>query len=68
MGSVAEFKAAVAFIEKHKIRPIVHTVLKGLDKAEDGFSMMKTSTFILQCCKVAAHMLLQRRAIWQDRH
>ncbi|KAL8287613.1 hypothetical protein RQP46_003471 [Phenoliferia psychrophenolica] len=41
MGSRAEFKKAVAFISEHKIRPVVHTVLPGLAKAEEGFEIMK---------------------------
>lgn len=41
MGSFAEFKDAVAFIGKHKIVPVVHTVLEGLEKAEEGFAIMK---------------------------
>lgn len=41
MGSRDEFKKAVAFISEHKIKPIVHTVLPGLDKAEEGFEIMK---------------------------
>lgn len=41
MGSTAEFKAAMNFIGEHKIRPVVHTVLKGLEGAEEGFELMK---------------------------
>jgi D-arabinose 1-dehydrogenase-like Zn-dependent alcohol dehydrogenase len=40
MGSLAELKEAVAFAGQHKIRPIVHTVLRGLDSAEEGFQIM----------------------------
>lgn len=41
MGSLEEFKKAVAFIEAKKINPVVHTVLQGLEKAEEGFAIMK---------------------------
>lgn len=41
MGSRAEFFEAVRFVEKHKIRPVVDTVLDSLEKAEDGFQLMK---------------------------
>lgn len=41
MGSLAEFKSAVAFIAKHQIQPVVHTVLPGLEHAEEGFEIMK---------------------------
>lgn len=41
MGSFEEFQKAVAFIAQHKIRPVVHTVLEGLDQAEVGFELMK---------------------------
>jgi hypothetical protein len=40
MGSLEELKQAVAFADKHKIRPVVHTVLKGLEKAEEGFQII----------------------------
>ena len=36
----------VAFVNQHKIRPVVDVVLDGLDKAEDGFQrMLKGSQF-----------------------
>ncbi|KAM0750851.1 NAD(P)-binding protein [Meredithblackwellia eburnea MCA 4105] len=41
MGSLAEMKKAVEFIAKHKIRPVIHTVLDGLENAEEGFQTMK---------------------------
>ncbi|GAA5910240.1 hypothetical protein JCM6882_001783 [Rhodosporidiobolus microsporus] len=41
MGSREEFFSAVAFIAKHKIRPVVDTVLDGLDSAEEGFELLK---------------------------
>jgi NADPH:quinone reductase-like Zn-dependent oxidoreductase len=41
MGSREEFKSAVEFIDKHKIRPVVSTVLDGLEQAEEGFEIMK---------------------------
>lgn len=41
MGSLDEFKAAVAFISLHQIRPVVHTVLDGLDHAEEGFEILR---------------------------
>lgn len=41
MGSRAEFFDAIEFIRKHKIMPVVDTVLESLEKAEDGFELMK---------------------------
>ncbi|KAK4699127.1 hypothetical protein P7C70_g7138, partial [Phenoliferia sp. Uapishka_3] len=41
MGSRAEFIAAVKFIEKHEIRPVVYKVIDGLARAEEGFEIMK---------------------------
>ncbi|KAJ7644825.1 NAD(P)-binding protein [Roridomyces roridus] len=41
MGSRADLIAATAFISKHKIVPVVDTVLQGLESAEEGFEMMK---------------------------
>ncbi|GAA6050391.1 hypothetical protein JCM3770_004014 [Rhodotorula araucariae] len=41
MGSRDEFFAAVAFIAKHEIHPIVDRVLDGLDRAEEGFQLLK---------------------------
>lgn len=37
MGSADEFRAMVAFVAKHKIEPIIDTVLEGLDEAHKGF-------------------------------
>lgn len=42
MGSLAEFKRAIAFIEMHKIKPVVHTILSGLEHADVGFDLMKS--------------------------
>lgn len=42
MGSLTEFKAAMAFIAQHQIKPVVHTVLRGLEQADEGFELMKT--------------------------
>lgn len=41
MGSREEFLAAVRFIDKHKIEPVVDAVLAGLDDAERGFELLK---------------------------
>lgn len=41
MGSLIEFKDAIAFIAKHKIRPPVDIILDGLAQAEIGFQIMK---------------------------
>ncbi|TNY18484.1 hypothetical protein DMC30DRAFT_426415 [Rhodotorula diobovata] len=41
MGSRDEFFAAVAFVDKHKIHPVVDSVLEGLEHAEDGFQLLK---------------------------
>lgn len=41
MGSLEEFKKAVAFIDEKKLNPVVHTVLQGLERAEEGFEIMK---------------------------
>mgnify|MGYP001565163380 CR=1 FL=1 len=41
MGSFEEFKAAVAFVDQHKIRPVVSLTIDGLENAEDGFALMK---------------------------
>jgi len=40
MGSVAELRAATEFAAEHKIRPIVSSVLEGLDSAEKGFELL----------------------------
>ena len=42
MGSLAEFKKAIAFIDEHKIKPVVHTILGGLEHADTGFDLMRT--------------------------
>lgn len=41
MGSFEEFKKAIAFIDKHKIRPVVYKTVVGLDKADEVLSIMK---------------------------
>lgn len=41
MGSFAEFEAAVAFVDKHKIVPVVHQVFAGLDQAEHAIQVIK---------------------------
>ena len=41
MGSLEEFKNMVKFVDEHQIRPVVHTLLDGLEHAEDGFEIMK---------------------------
>jgi hypothetical protein len=41
MGSRDEFFAAVAFIAKHEIHPVVDTLLNGLEEAEKGFELLK---------------------------
>ncbi|PWN45472.1 NAD(P)-binding protein [Ceraceosorus guamensis] len=40
MGSAAEFRDMLKFVEKHKIVPIVDTVLQGLDEAKKGFPLL----------------------------
>lgn len=42
MGSLAEFKAAIALIALHKIQPVIHTVLTGLETADEGFELLKS--------------------------
>lgn len=41
MGSFEEFKAAIAFIDKHKLRPVVFKTVHGLDKADEVLNIMK---------------------------
>ena len=40
MGSQKDFEDATAFMAKHKIEPIVHHVLEGLENAEEGFRLL----------------------------
>lgn len=40
MGSHKELRDATAFLAKHKIVPVVSSVLDGLENAEAGFEMM----------------------------
>ncbi|KAJ7441654.1 NAD-P-binding protein [Mycena galericulata] len=44
MGSRADLNAATAFLAKHKIVPVVSTVLPGLEAAERGFEMMQSGS------------------------
>ncbi|GAA6064139.1 hypothetical protein JCM10212_005140 [Sporobolomyces blumeae] len=41
MGSREEFFSAVRFIGEHKVKPVVDTVLDGLEEAEKGFQLLK---------------------------
>lgn len=41
MGSKSEFKQMLQFVNEHKIRPVVHKVYTGLDKAEEAFVEMR---------------------------
>lgn len=41
MGSFEEFKQAIAFVDKHKIRPVVHKTVTGLENADEVLSIMK---------------------------
>lgn len=41
MGSFQEFQAAINFVDKHKIRPIVHKTVHGLENADEAFETMK---------------------------
>jgi D-arabinose 1-dehydrogenase-like Zn-dependent alcohol dehydrogenase len=41
MGSFKEFEQAIAFIDKHKLRPVVYKTVQGLDKADEVLSIMK---------------------------
>ncbi|KAL1741651.1 hypothetical protein HDZ31DRAFT_44953 [Schizophyllum fasciatum] len=41
MGSRIDLEDATAFMEKHKIVPIVSDILKGLDAVEEGFELIK---------------------------
>ncbi|KAF7341188.1 putative zinc-type alcohol dehydrogenase-like protein YogA [Mycena venus] len=40
-GSRQDLKDATAFLEKHRIVPVISHVLPGLETAEDGFEMMR---------------------------
>ncbi|KZS99093.1 NAD(P)-binding protein [Sistotremastrum niveocremeum HHB9708] len=42
MGSLSELKAATEFMAEHQIRPVVDSVLPGLEKAQDGFEKMRS--------------------------
>ncbi|GAA5929716.1 quinone oxidoreductase family protein [Sporobolomyces koalae] len=41
MGSRQEFFSAIAFIDQHRVIPVVDTVLPGLGEAEIGFELLK---------------------------
>ena len=41
MGSQQDLTDAVAFLEQHRITPIVSTILDGLNQFEEGFAIMK---------------------------
>ena len=41
MGSHKDLIDATEFITKHRITPIVSRVIEGLEKAEDGFELIK---------------------------
>ncbi|KAL9931945.1 hypothetical protein V8E36_009260 [Tilletia maclaganii] len=40
MGSNEELRACLAFIEEHRIKPSIDTVLEGLDSAHRGFALL----------------------------
>ncbi|TKY90591.1 hypothetical protein EX895_000589 [Sporisorium graminicola] len=40
MGSAREFEESIRFIERHRIVPVVDTVLDGLDNAQRGFELL----------------------------
>ncbi|KAG8683762.1 hypothetical protein FRC08_014095, partial [Ceratobasidium sp. 394] len=40
MGSTLELRAATDFAAQHKLRPVVSTVLDGLESAEKGFELL----------------------------
>ena len=40
MGSAKEFADSVRFVERHRIVPVVDTVLEGLGQAEKGFELL----------------------------
>ncbi|CDU23975.1 related to acetyl coenzyme A synthetase / uncharacterized protein [Sporisorium scitamineum] len=40
MGSAREFEQSIRFIERHRIVPVVDTVLHGLDEAQKGFELL----------------------------
>jgi D-arabinose 1-dehydrogenase-like Zn-dependent alcohol dehydrogenase len=41
MGSHKDLIDATNFITKHRLTPIVSDVIEGLEKAEEGFELMK---------------------------
>ncbi|KAH8922165.1 hypothetical protein BT69DRAFT_266413 [Atractiella rhizophila] len=50
MGSLEEFKAAVEFIGKHNIKPVVHSYIDGLENAEEGFQTLKNGSQFGKVC------------------
>ncbi|KAG8751200.1 hypothetical protein FRC12_012549 [Ceratobasidium sp. 428] len=42
MGSTAELRAATEFAIQHRLRPVVSTVLEGLESAERGFELLES--------------------------
>ncbi|KXS09579.1 NAD(P)-binding protein [Gonapodya prolifera JEL478] len=44
MGSAREFRDCLAFIEKHKLKPIIADVFQGLENAEKAFEKMKNGS------------------------
>ena len=41
MGSKAELREATEFITANKIRPVISSVIDGLENAEQGFQAMR---------------------------
>ncbi len=41
MGSLQDMRDATAFLEEHRIVPVVSHVLEGLESAEEGFEILK---------------------------
>ena len=41
MGSYRDLQKATNFIKEHRLRPIVSTVLHGLEEYDKGFEMMR---------------------------
>ncbi|KAF9097832.1 hypothetical protein BGX27_000906 [Mortierella sp. AM989] len=44
MGSRLEFEQMLAFVSKHKLKPVVSQVWQGLESAEEAFNTMKTGS------------------------
>lgn len=43
LGSAREFRESIEFIAKHKIQPVIDTVLADLDHATDAFELLRDS-------------------------